>query len=63
MGGVFWRGGSQEVTKHITIVRLKMEDICILCNAIKVFYQKNDQDRKMKVFWPFQAPNGINVIM
>jgi hypothetical protein len=35
MGGVSWKGGSQEIVKPTTITLLKMEDICILCNVIK----------------------------
>jgi hypothetical protein len=38
MGSVFWRGGSQEVTKPMAIIRLKMENVCILCNVIKTFW-------------------------
>jgi hypothetical protein len=38
MGGVSWRGGSQEVAKPTAIARLKMEeDACILCNVIEIF--------------------------
>jgi hypothetical protein len=46
MGGVSLRGGSQEVIKLITIVRLKMEDVCPLtfssskwhwCNHVKTY--------------------------
>jgi hypothetical protein len=35
MGGVFWRGGSREVTKPTVATQLKMEDVCIFCNVIK----------------------------
>jgi hypothetical protein len=37
MGGVSWKGGSQELVKPMTITRLKMEDACILCNLIEFF--------------------------
>jgi hypothetical protein len=40
MGGVFWKGGSQEVVRPMAIAQLKMEDVCILCNVIKNFYEK-----------------------
>ncbi len=35
MGGVFWRGGSWEVAKPMTITQLKMEDACNLYNVIE----------------------------
>jgi len=37
MGGVFSRGGSWEVVRLTTTIRLKMEDVCILCNVIEIF--------------------------
>jgi hypothetical protein len=41
-----------------------MKDACIIYNVIKKnLMKKNDQDRKMKLFWPLQAPNGIGIIM
>jgi hypothetical protein len=41
-----------------------MEDICILCNVIKTFLQrKSDQGKKMKGFYPIQAPNNISIVM
>jgi hypothetical protein len=61
MEGVSWRIGSWEVTKPTSIAQLKMEDACILYNVIKI--KKKDQGKKMKVFCPFHAPNGIDTIM
>jgi hypothetical protein len=40
MGGVSWRGGSQEVAKPMAITQFKMEDTYIFCNVIEVFLQK-----------------------
>jgi hypothetical protein len=40
MGGMFWKGGSQEVIKHVAIAQLKMEDAYILCNVIEIFWRK-----------------------
>jgi hypothetical protein len=37
MGGVFWRGGSQEVAKLTATAQLKMEDACIFRNVIETF--------------------------
>jgi hypothetical protein len=37
MGGLFPRGGSQEVDRSMTITQLKMENACILCNVIEIF--------------------------
>jgi hypothetical protein len=39
MGGVFWRGGSQEVAKPMATAWLKMEDTCIFGNVIEFFWQ------------------------
>jgi len=39
-GVVSWRGGSQEVVKPTTITQIKMEDVCILCNVIEIFYEQ-----------------------
>jgi hypothetical protein len=63
MGGVYWRVKSQEIVELTTTTPLKMEDACILCNVIETLMKKNDQGRKMKAFWRFQAPNGIGTIM
>jgi hypothetical protein len=40
MGGAYWRGGSQEVTRPLDIAQFKMEDDCILCNVIEIFLWK-----------------------
>jgi hypothetical protein len=61
MGGVCWKGGSQELAKPTTTTQLKMENTCILCNVIKVFTKKGDQSRKMKASNPFN--NGIGIIL
>jgi hypothetical protein len=59
MGGVFWKGGSQEVAKPMAIAQLKMEDTCIFCNVIETFWQR----KVIKVERVFQASNGIGTIM
>ncbi len=64
IGGVSWRGGSQEVIIPTTIGQLKMDGACILYNVIEIFWpKKNNQDKNMKALWPFQAPNGIGTIV
>jgi hypothetical protein len=40
IGGVFWKGGSQEVVRPTTTTRLKMENAYIFCNVIKIFLSK-----------------------
>jgi hypothetical protein len=35
--GASWRGGSRKLTRLASIARLKMEDVCILCNVIDNF--------------------------
>jgi len=51
MGGVSWRGGSQEVTRLTITTRLKMEDGYSLCNVIEIFLpKKSNQDRKKRAF-------------
>ncbi len=50
MGGVSWKGGSWEVTKPTTTAWLKMEDACILCNVIEIFWQGK---------WPMSKDEGI----
>jgi hypothetical protein len=40
MGSAFWKGGSHEVARPIAIIQLKMEDACILCNVIEIFWWK-----------------------
>jgi hypothetical protein len=37
MGGVFKRGGSQEIARPTITAQLKMEDAYILCNVIEIF--------------------------
>jgi hypothetical protein len=55
MGGVSWRGGSQEVIKLTTTTQLKMEDTCILCNVIKTFWHKKmTKVEKWEPFVPFK---------
>ncbi len=63
MEGVWWRDGSQEVTKPMAI-GLKMEDVLQCETKHEIFFMKesnqdNNQDRKMRDLWPFQAPNDI----
>jgi hypothetical protein len=53
MGGVFWKGGSQELVKPTTTTQLKMEDTCIFCNVIEFFWQK--KVTKVKI-WRFFSP-------
>ncbi len=40
MGGVFEKGGSQEVATPTAIARLKMEGAYILCNVIEIIWQR-----------------------
>jgi hypothetical protein len=63
MGDVYWRGGTQELAKPMAIAWLKMEDICIFCNAIKKIWQK--KVIKVKRWKPFnlQVSNGIGTIV
>jgi len=64
MGNVYWRGGSWEVTRFTTIVRLKMEDACSFCNVIWIFLlKKSNQDKKKKALCSYQTPNGIGTIV
>ncbi len=37
MGGVSYKGESPEVARPTAIVRLKIEDDCILCKVIEIF--------------------------
>jgi len=60
MGGVSWRGGSQEVARPITTAQLKMEDAC---NIIEIFWWKNNQNKKGRALWPFKAPNNIGTLV
>jgi hypothetical protein len=40
-----------------------MEDVYIFYNIIEIVLQKNNQDKKRKVFWPFEILNGICTIV
>jgi hypothetical protein len=41
-----------------------MEDVYILYNIIKKnLMKKSIQDRKMRAFWPFEAPHDIGTIV
>jgi hypothetical protein len=54
IGGVSWRGGSQEVAKLTIIAQVKMEDVCILCNVIKKIWQRKvTKVEKWGPFGPF----------
>jgi hypothetical protein len=62
-GGVSWRGGSWELVKPTVTIQLKMEEVCILCNVIEILWQNKVTKIERCAFWPFQAPNGIAIIM
>jgi hypothetical protein len=48
----------------MAIAWLKMEDVSIFAKWLKFFDQKKkNQDKKMKAFWFFEAPNDISTIM
>jgi len=51
MGSMFWKGGSQEITKLTTIAWLKMEDAYILCNVIETFWWR--KVTKVESWGPF----------
>jgi hypothetical protein len=60
MGGVFWRGGSREVTKPKATTRLKIEDACILCNVIKTFWQRKViKVKRRRPFDPFKLQMAL----
>jgi hypothetical protein len=40
MGDVSWRGGSQEIVRHMTTAWLKIQGACSLCNMIETFCQR-----------------------
>jgi hypothetical protein len=40
VGGVSWKGGSWKIAKLTAIVRLNMEETCILCYMIESFWQR-----------------------
>jgi hypothetical protein len=40
MGGVFWKGGSEEVARPIVIAQFKMEGAYILCTIIEIIWQR-----------------------
>jgi len=54
MGGVPWRDGSWEVIRPMITIQFKMENACIFCNVIEIFYEKKNQDKKMKPYGPFK---------
>jgi len=51
MGGVSWRGGSWEIAKLMVIAQFKMENICIFCIVIEMFWRK--KVTKVKRWGPF----------
>jgi hypothetical protein len=60
MGGVFWRGGSQEVIKPTASAQLKMEDTCILCNVIETFWRRKvTKVEKWGPFVPFKLQMAL----
>jgi hypothetical protein len=63
MGGGFWKGGNQEITKPIAPTQFKMVDVYIFYNVIEFFDGKNNQDRKKRPFWTFEIPHGIATIV
>jgi hypothetical protein len=55
MGGVCWRGGSQEVARPSTITWFKMQDACILCNVIEIlWWRKVTKTERGRLFSPFK---------
>jgi hypothetical protein len=60
MGGVCWRGGSQEIAKPLATARLKMEDVCILYNVIKTFWwRKMTKVKRQGPFVPFKLQMAL----
>ncbi len=48
MGAMSWRGGSSKVARPIISTRLKMEDVCILCNVIEILWWRKVTKTKKK---------------
>jgi len=57
MGGVSWRGESQEAAKIIVIARLKMEDACILPHIPWTLKKKGSE--KMCIFSGSQLYSSV----
>jgi len=64
MKNVSWRGGSRAITKLMAIAQFKMENILhILWCDQNFLMKKSDQGKKIKAFYPLQAPNGIDIVV
>jgi hypothetical protein len=60
IGSVGWRGGSQEVTKPTATTRLKMENGCIFCNKIEIFWlKKKTETKRWKPFGLFKLQMAL----
>jgi len=44
-------------------IQFKMENACIFCNVIEIFYEKKKSRQKDEALWPFQVLNGIGTIV
>ncbi len=60
MGGVFWKGGSREGTRHMATTQFKMEDAYSLYNVIEFFcWKKVTMKERGGPFGPFKLQMAL----